>query len=61
MLVIRTRSTGNGAEKSDVNAQRQADLSKIDHNLGLIQNTTGVEILKQREAVNYLLRVSQRQ
>jgi hypothetical protein len=45
----------------DVNAQRQADLSKIDHNLGLIQNTTGVEILKQREAVNYLLRVSQRQ
>jgi hypothetical protein len=45
----------------DVNAQRQADLSKIDHNLGLIQNSTGVEILKQREAVNYLLRVSQRQ
>jgi len=45
----------------DVSAQRQADLSKIDHNLGLIQNSTGVEILKQREAVNYLLRVSQRQ
>jgi anti-sigma factor RsiW len=45
----------------DVGAQRQADLSKIDHNLGLIQNSTGVEILKQREAVNYLLRVSQRQ
>ena len=45
----------------DVNAQRQADLTKIDRNLGLIQNSTGVEILKQREAVNYLLRVSQRQ
>lgn len=45
----------------DVNLQRQADLSKIDRNLGLIQNTTGVEILKQREMVNYLMRVSQRQ
>jgi putative zinc finger protein len=45
----------------DVTAQRQVDLSKIDRNLGLIQNTTGVEILKQREMVNYLMRVSQRQ
>jgi len=45
----------------DVNAQRQADLTKIDRNLGLIQNSTGVEILKQREMVNYLMRVSQRQ
>ena len=45
----------------DVNAQRQADLSKIDRNLGVIQNNTGVEILKQREMVNYLMRVSQRQ
>ena len=45
----------------DVGLQRQADLSKIDRNLGLIQNTTGVEILKQREMVNYLMRVSQKQ
>ncbi len=45
----------------DVSTQRQADLSKIDRNLGLIQNSTGVEILKQREMVNYLMRVSQRQ
>jgi hypothetical protein len=45
----------------DVNAQRQADLSKIDRNLGLIQNNTGVEILKQREMLNYMMRVSQRQ
>ena len=45
----------------DVSAQRQADLSKIDRNLGVIQNATGVEILKQREMVNYLMRVSQRQ
>ncbi|HLW17761.1 MAG TPA: zf-HC2 domain-containing protein [Actinomycetota bacterium] len=45
----------------DVNAQRQVDLSNIDRNLGLFQNKAGVEILKQREMVNYLMRVSQRQ
>lgn len=45
----------------DVGAQRQADLSKIDRNIGYVQNQTGVEILKQREMVNYLMRVSQRQ
>jgi len=44
----------------DVNMQRQADLSKIDRSLGLIQTSTGVEILKQRENINYLMRVSQR-
>jgi hypothetical protein len=45
----------------DVSAQRQVDLSNIDRNLGVIQNKTGVEILRQREMVNYLMRVSQRQ
>ena len=45
----------------DVNVQRQVDLSNIDRNLGVIQNKTGVEILRQREIVNYLMRVSQRQ
>jgi len=45
----------------DVTAQRQADLSKIDRNIGYVQNQAGVEILKQREMVNYLMRVSQRQ
>ena len=45
----------------DINAQRRADLSKIDRNLGFIQNTTGVEIMKQRETINYLVKVSQRQ
>jgi hypothetical protein len=43
----------------DVDAQRRADLSKIDRNLGLIQNNTGVEVMKQRELLNYLVRVSQ--
>jgi hypothetical protein len=46
----------------DVNAQRRADLVKIDRNLGLIQNNTGVEVLRQREMLNTILtRVSQRQ
>jgi hypothetical protein len=41
-----------------VNAQRQADLRKIDQSLGLIQSNTGVEVLKQRQLLNYLVRVS---
>jgi anti-sigma factor RsiW len=45
----------------DVNAQRQADLVRIDRSLGLVENNLGVEVLKQRERVNYLLRVNQRQ
>ena len=45
-----------------VNSQRQADLRKIDQNIGLVQNRTGVEVLRQREMLNYLVqRVSQRQ
>jgi hypothetical protein len=45
----------------DVNSQREADLVKIDRSLGLIQNNTGVEAMKQRELLNYLVRVSQKQ
>jgi hypothetical protein len=41
-----------------VNEQRQADLRKIDQSLGLIQSNTGVEVLKQRQLLNYLVRVS---
>jgi anti-sigma factor RsiW len=45
----------------DVNAQRQADLVKIDSSLGFIQRSTYGEQMKQREVVNYLLKVSQKQ
>jgi hypothetical protein len=45
----------------DVNAQRQADLVKIDRSLGFIQSSTYGEQMKQREVVNYLLKVSQKQ
>lgn len=39
----------------DVNAQRQADLARIDRNIGLVQNTTGREMMRQRsEMLNYL-------
>ena len=42
----------------DVNAQRTADLVRIDRSLGIVQNNTGVEVAKQRELLNYLVRVS---
>ena len=45
----------------DVDVQRRADLVRIDRSLGLMQNNTGVEVMKQRELLNYLVRVSQKQ
>ena len=46
----------------DVQAQRQADLVKIDRSLSLLQNNTGVEVMRQRQLINSLaVRVSQRQ
>ena len=45
----------------DANTQRQADLVKIDRSLGVMQNNTGMEVMKQRELLNYVLRTSQRQ
>jgi hypothetical protein len=48
-----------GEALRDVSTQRQADLVRIDRSLGLVQNNLGVEVLKQRERVNYLMRVNQ--
>ena len=45
----------------DVNAQRQADLVKINSSLGFIQSNTYGEAMKQRELINYLVKVSQKQ
>ena len=45
----------------EVHSQRQADLVKIDRSLGVLQNSTGMEVMKQRELLNYLVRASQRQ
>jgi hypothetical protein len=44
----------------DLNVQRQADLRKIDQNLGMFQDRTGVEVLRNRQKLDYILqRVSQ--
>jgi hypothetical protein len=44
----------------DVDAQRRADLVKIERSLGQVQDNTGVEVMRQRELLNYLVRVSQK-
>jgi hypothetical protein len=50
-----------GEALRDVQSQRQADLVRIDRTLGLIQNDTGAEVLRQRRMLNDLaVRVSQR-
>lgn len=47
---------------NDMQSQRRADLSKIDRTIGLIQNNTGMEVMRQREMLNSLaVRVTQRQ
>jgi hypothetical protein len=45
----------------DVNAQRQADLVKVDRALGTVQNNLGVQVLKNQQQMNYIIRTSQRQ
>ena len=45
----------------DVNVQRQADLVRVDRALGLVENKVGVEVLKNRQQMNYVIRTSQRQ
>jgi hypothetical protein len=48
----------------DVNAQRQADLMKVDRVLGTVQNNLGIQVLKNRaqmQQMDYFIRTSQRQ
>jgi hypothetical protein len=48
----------------DVNAQRQADMVKIDRTLGVVQNNVGIEVMKNRQQMNQMdliYRASQRQ
>jgi hypothetical protein len=45
----------------DVNAQRQADLVKVDRALGTVKNDLGVQVLQNRQQMNYYIRTSQRQ
>lgn len=46
---------------TDVSAQRQADLRRIDLSLHGVENNLGGEVLKLRQSQNYLMRVNQRQ
>jgi anti-sigma factor RsiW len=46
---------------SDVNAARQADLRRVDLTLNRVENNLGVEVLKNRQSMQYLMRVNQRQ
>jgi anti-sigma factor RsiW len=45
---------------TDVESQRRADLVRIEQNMGQIEGFTGQEAVRQRELLNYLMRVSQR-
>lgn len=42
-------------------AQRRVDLTRIEQGFGRLEGVTGQEALRQRELLNYLVRVSQRQ
>jgi hypothetical protein len=43
----------------DFDAQRRADLVRIEQNMGQIEGLTGAEALRQRQLLDYLVRVSQ--
>ncbi len=45
----------------DVDSQRRADLVRIEQGLGQLEGRTGMEAAQQREILNYLVRVSQKQ
>lgn len=42
----------------DFDAQRRADLVRVADGLGLVEGRTGAEVARQREMLNYLMRVS---
>jgi Putative zinc-finger len=43
----------------DVDVQRRADLVRIDRSLGTLERNTGVEVMRQGEMLNYLVRAAQ--
>jgi len=48
-----------GDALNDVQVQRRADLARIDRAIGVMQSSTGMDLLRQREAINTLaVRVS---
>lgn len=45
----------------DFDTQRRADLSRVVDGMGALEGRTGAEVARQRELLNYLVRVSQKQ
>ena len=45
----------------DFDGQRVSDLKRIQDNLGQLGGWTGAEVARQRDVLNYLLRVNQQQ
>jgi len=43
----------------DFDVQRQADMQRVDQNLGQLEGQTGAEVARQRELLNSLVKVSQ--
>jgi hypothetical protein len=45
----------------DFDIQRRGDLARIEQTFGRMEGTTGVQVEQQRQVLNYLMRVAQRQ
>ncbi len=45
----------------DMDTQRRADMRRVADGLGVLEGRTGAVTAQQREMMNYLMRVSQRQ
>lgn len=45
----------------DVDTQRRADMTRVADSFGVLEGRTGAAVAQQREMMNYLVRVSQRQ
>ncbi len=45
----------------DVNTQRRTDLAQVVNGMGALEGRTGAAVAQQRELLNYLVRVSQKQ
>jgi len=45
----------------DMDSQRRADLARVADGIGVLEGRTGAAVAQQREMMNYLMRVSQKQ
>mgnify|MGYP001488767317 FL=1 len=46
--------------QQELDAERQADIWQIEQRIGWLEGMTGTEIARQRELVDYLVRISER-